>query len=123
MRSGLCSLAVAAVVLSSFGCSPAAGACDSGKLECGTFCCPDDVHYACEAARCVLTSCNTGLQLCGPGCIAVTANCCDSATGSYCQSGTVCCGGGCIPIGTSCCGGGRYCPVGRVCCNNGTQCC
>jgi hypothetical protein len=104
------------------GSSGASGACASGQLECGNLCCPDATHYACNNGACQLTSCESGLQLCGSGCIPVTSNCCDQRSGLYCQTGEVCCDTGCIPIGTSCCAGGRYCPVGRVCCGNG-QCC
>jgi hypothetical protein len=104
------------------GSASTGGSCASGQLECGSVCCPDATHYACNNGSCELTSCNDGLQLCGGGCIPVTSNCCDQQSGLYCQTGEVCCGTGCIPIGTSCCGGGRYCPVGRVCCGNG-QCC
>lgn len=124
VRSGVL-LAVVALLFALPHCSSTAGSssgCASGELACGNVCCPDAVHYGCDRGACVLTGCDTGLQLCGPGCIPVTADCCDPQAGNYCQTGTVCCGSSCIPIGTSCCGGGRYCPVGRVCCGNG-QCC
>jgi hypothetical protein len=98
------------------------GGCPDGTLDCDSTCCPDAAHYACVSGQCQLTSCDQDYQLCGKGCITITANCCDAKTGVYCQTGEVCCGSGCIPIGTSCCGDGRFCPVGKVCCGN-DMCC
>jgi hypothetical protein len=121
------SLCLAAVGAFLWACvdSPAAtnGGCTTSELACGGKCCPDNVHYACASTGCVLTSCDEGLMMCGPGCIAVTAVCCSQVTGLSCETGETCCGAGCIPLFTSCCSNGHYCPEGTVCCNNGTQCC
>ena len=102
------------------------GGCAEGTLACDGVCCPGDAtEYACypdSEVKCKLISCNDGLYLCGPGCIPVSANCCNQDTGVYCQTGEACCGDGCMPLGSSCCGNGTYCPVGTVCCNT-NQCC
>jgi hypothetical protein len=69
----------------------------------------------------VLTSCNEGLYLCGPGCITIGEACCDQSTGKYCNLGYTCCGTGCMTLGYVCCG--TYnCPNNQVCCN-GNECC
>lgn len=97
------------------------GGCAEGTLACGDVCCPGDAsEYACSSGNCVLISCDTGLFMCGPGCIPATADCCDQTTGTYCQS-EICCDAGCMPIGASCCGNNTWCPSGSVCCGGG--CC
>jgi hypothetical protein len=97
--------------------------CPGNSLSCGSVCCPDDIHYACSAGRCILTSCDSGMQKCGPGCIPLTAPCCNQVTGAYCGTGSQCCGLGCVPLFGVCCPTtSTYCPVGRVCCGN-NMCC
>jgi len=122
-------MALAALLVSAlavYSCHGNSG-CESGKLACGDYCCPDSTHYSCSSEKkCVLVSCDQGLQLCGPGCIDLTASCCDQNTGTYCQTGMICCGlnFGCIPTGATCCGdSGSYCPAGKVCCYDNTKCC
>lgn len=87
-------------------------------VSCGTECCPDN-HYGCNGNQCVLTSCDSGYELCNGVCIVFPSTCCGDY---YCYEQE--CGSNhtCIPVGATDCGGGRYCPIGHGCINNGTAC-
>lgn len=96
--------------------------CPTGSAECGNVCC-ETFHHTCESGQCVLTSCDTGFQMC-PGkrvCIPFPSDCC--ANGTYCFEQKCASNNTCIPLWGIDCGNGRYCDVGQFCCNNGSSCC
>lgn len=108
------------------GCSSyvAPSGCPGNDLDCNGYC-YDPNHYACESGKIVLTSCDTGYQICPNShgdnvCVRFPSDCCPA--GGYCYGELCSSNNSCRPIATEDCGNGKFCPVGHVCTNNGNNC-
>jgi hypothetical protein len=93
--------------------------CPTGDLDCGAAC-YDPNHYACENGKIVLTSCDSGYELCSGACVPFPSTCCPN--GGYCFEQMCTYDNRCIPLGSEYCGGNRFCPFGHVCLNGGSSC-